>query len=47
LTTYAAGKSNTSLGAMQMHATYYGGALATIPERKIHGVPVESEPEYS
>jgi hypothetical protein len=42
----AAGKSNSSLGVMPMHNTYYGGALAPIPE-EYHGISGEFKPEYS
>jgi hypothetical protein len=34
ITTATAGKSNSSLDAMPMHTTHYGGALASIEEEK-------------
>jgi hypothetical protein len=33
-TTATAGKTNSSMGVMQMHPTYYEGALVPIPEKK-------------
>jgi hypothetical protein len=33
--TATAGKTNSSLGVIPMHTTYYGGAPAPIPEEKV------------